>query len=190
MATAFVVFMLAAQPTFAATKFGANLSGGPWFVSNAYPGQLCDHELNGGSGTESCTWILNQAFNGGSATAPVSGTINKVKIISGKAGSFKLVLAQKSGSNFKVVSRSATVSYSTDPCTNSGGCTVRKFSISPMSVKAGYYVGIQTNKTSMLRCDSGGARTYLFTPPLAPGGGYTAPSGSTGCYLLLQVVYS
>ncbi len=181
---------LAAQPVSASnTKFGAKVANG-LFPSNAYPGQLCDHEIDGGSSTYSCTWILNQAYGGGTLTAPQNGTINKVKIIGGHSGSFKLVLAQKSGSQFKVISRSSTISYPTDPCTNGGGCTVRKISIPSMTVKTGYYVGIETNKTSTLRCDSGGSKIYLFTPPLAPGGGYTTPTGDSGCWLLVQVVYS
>ena len=184
------MLFMAAQPVGAATtKFGAKVANG-LFPSNAYPGTLCDHEIDGGSDSYACTWILNQAYGGGTVTAPKNGTINKLKIIGGQGGSFKFVIAQKSGSTFKVLSRSATISYPTDPCNNNGGCTVRKISIPAMTVKTGNYIGIQATKSSMLRCDSGGARTYLFTPTLAPGGGFTNPTDSSGCFLLLQAVYS
>ena len=53
------MLFMAAQPVGAATlKFGSKLSGGPWFPSNAYPGTYCDHEIDGGSDTYACTWIL------------------------------------------------------------------------------------------------------------------------------------
>ncbi len=182
------LIVLAAQPVDASTlKFGAKLANGI-FPSNAYPGTLCDHEIDGGSDVYACTWILLTAYNGGSVTAPQNGQINKVKIINGQSGSFKLVLAQKNASGqFKVVSRSTTINYATDPCTVD--CVVHKFSISPMNVTKGMYVGIQATKTSMLRCDSGGNKIALFTPTLAPGGGYTTPTDFSGCYLLVQVVY-
>src|SRR5512132_391887 len=47
-------FFLVAQPVSAAGGFGAKLSGGPWFPSNAYPGTWCDHEIDGGSDTYRC----------------------------------------------------------------------------------------------------------------------------------------
>jgi len=183
-----VMLLVAAQPAFAATtKFGAKVAPG-FDPSNAYPGTYCDHEIDGGSDTYACTWILNQAFNGGTATAPKNGTINKIKIINGKAGSFKVVIAHKSGSQFKVVARSAKVSYTTDPC--SPDCSVHTYNITPLAVKTGEYVGIQAAKTSTLRCDSNGTRTALFTPPMAPGGSYTTPTEYSGCFLLVQAIYA
>jgi hypothetical protein len=184
-----VMMLIAAQPAFAATaKFGAKLGTGT-FPSNAYPGTLCDHEIDGGSGTYACTWILLTAFNGGTVTAPKNGTINKVKIVNGNGGSFKVVVARKNGSGqFKVVGRSAKVSYPTDQCPFD--CTTHTFSVTPLSVQTGDYIGIQTAKTSMLRCDSGGNKIALFTPVLAPGGAYTSPTDYSGCYLLLEAVYA
>lgn len=186
---AFAAFVIAAQPAFAATaKFGAKLSNGV-FPSNAYPGTYCDHELYGGNNTYACTWIMLTAFNGGSPTAPKDGTINKVKIINGQGGSFKIVVARKSQTTqFKVVGRSTKISYATDKC--EPDCTVHKYSFPGLKVKAGDYIGIQAAKTSTLRCDSGGNKIALFTPKLPVGGSYTTPSGYSGCYLLIQVVYA
>ena len=185
------MLFMAAQPVGAATaKVGSKLTNG-LFPSNAYPGQLCDHEIDGGSDSYACTWILNQAYGtGGTATAPQNGTINKLKIIGGQGGSFKFVIAQKSGSSFKVLSRSANITYPTDPCNNNGGCTIRKISIAPQAIKTGNYIGIQATKVSFLRCDSGGARINLFTPVLNPGGGFVNPTDTSGCFMLLQAVYA
>ena len=116
---------MAAQPVGAATtKFGAKVANG-LFPSNAYPGTLCDHEIERRQRFIRMHVDPNQAYGGGTVTAPENGTINKLKIIAGQGGSFKFVIAQKSGSTFKVLSRSATISYPTDPCNNNGGCTVR-----------------------------------------------------------------
>jgi hypothetical protein len=183
-----LLLLLAVQPVEAATaKFGAKLTAGT-FPSNAYPGTWCDHEIDGGSDTYACTWILLTAFNGGSPTAPQNGFINKVKIVNGQGGSFKVVTARKNGSGqFKVVSASAKVTYSTDQC--DPDCSVHTYNITPLQVATGDYIGIKTKKTSTLRCDSGGNKIALFTPPLPVSGGYTTPTDYSGCYLLLTAVY-
>ena len=73
------MLVLAFQSVSATTvKFGAKVAAG-YDPSNAYPGIWCDHEIDGGSDTYGCTWILNQALNGGTVSAPQSGHINKVK---------------------------------------------------------------------------------------------------------------
>jgi hypothetical protein len=183
-----VLMLLTVQPVSAASvKFGAKLVAGT-FPSNAYTGQLCDHEIDGGSDTYACTWILQTAFNGGSATAPKNGFINKVRIVNGQGGSFKFVVARKNASGqFKVLRTSAKIYYSTDQC--DPDCSVHAHSISPLQVSTGDYIGIKAAKTSMLRCDSGGNKIALFTPPLAVGGAYTTPTDFSGCFLMLQAMY-
>ena len=185
------MLVLAFQTVDAATvKFGAKLAAGQ-FPDNAYQGTLCDHEISGGSGTYACTWILTQAYNGGTVTAPKNGTINKVKIVNGKSGSFRFVIARKNASGqFKVLRRSASISYATDNCPEPFNCSVHTYSIAGLAISTGDYIGIQAAKTSMLNCNSGGSRTALFTPTLAAGGAYTTPTDYSGCFLLLQAVYS
>lgn len=183
------LLLVAAMPVDAATvKFGAKVAPG-YFPSNAYQGTYCDHEIDGGSDTYACTWILMQAFNGGTATAPKNGTINKVRIINGQGGSFKFVIARKNASGqFKVLRRSAKIYYSTDQC--NPDCVVHPYSIAPLAVSTGDYLGIQTPKASTLRCDSGGNKIALFKPPMAPGGAFTTPTEYSGCWLLVQAVYA
>src|SRR4051812_20322292 len=185
------MLVLAFQTVDAATvKFGAKLAAGQ-YPDNAYSGTLCDHEVDGGSGTYACTWVLNQAFNGGTATAPKNGFINKVKIVNGAAGSFKLVIARKNASGqFKVLRKSTSVSYTKDNCPEPFNCSVHTYSIPSLQISTGDYIGIQTSRTSMLNCNSGGSRTALFTPTLAAGASYTTPTAYSGCFLLLTAVNS
>jgi hypothetical protein len=187
LALAALLIIAVAPVSAATTKFGAKVAPG-YFPSNAYPGTLCDHELDGGSDIYPCTWILNQAFNGGTVTAPKNGYINKLRTINGQGGAFKFVIAQRNGAGqFKVLRMSAKINYATDPC--NPDCVVHKYNIAPMQVSTGNYIGIQATKTSMLRCDSGGPKILLFRPPLPTNGPYTAPTDDSGCWLLLQAVY-
>lgn len=185
------MLLVAAQPVDAATvKFGAKLTNGV-FPSNTYPGTYCDHEIDGGSSTYACTWILLTPFNNTTpgATAPKNGTVNKVRIINGQGGSFKFVIAQKNASGkFKVLRSTAKVNYATDQC--DPDCVVHTYSFPGLSVATGNYIGIQTAKTSTLRCDSGGNKTALFTPTLPVGGGFTTPTDYSGCFHLVQAVYA
>jgi hypothetical protein len=185
-----VMMLIAAQPAFAATaKFGAKLGSGT-FTDNAYSGTYCDHEIDGGSDTYACTWILLNSFGGGSVTAPKNGKVNKVKFVAGHGGSFKLVIARKNASGqFKVTAASAKITYGTDNCLVD--CVTRTVSLgSSLNVSTGDYVGIQTNKTSMLKCNSGGNKIALLKPPAPVGGSYVTPTDYSGCFLLVTAVYA
>ena len=103
------MLLVAAQPAFAATtKFGAKLAAG---IDPSNSPVTCDHEIDGGDGTYACTWIMLARFNGGTLTAPKNGKINKVKLIAWSSGSFKLVFAKKSGSQFKVITVGPKIYY-------------------------------------------------------------------------------
>jgi len=186
------LFAVAAPPASAAVHFGANLSSLP-FPSNSYPGSYCDHLLNGGSATYSCTWIEDYAYNNNGLTgakAPSNGTIGKIKLIAGHSGSFRLFIARyKPGTHEgKVVRKGPTINYATDPCDTD--CHVQTFNISALTVHTGDFLAFKTNKASFLRCDSGGNRVALFKPPLVVGDPLKAETGNDGCYVLLQAVYN
>jgi hypothetical protein len=185
-----VMMLIAAQPAFAATaKFGAKLGSGT-FPSNSYPGTYCDHEIDGGSDTYACTWILLNSFGGGSVTAPKNGKISKVKFVAGAAGSFKLVIARKNASGqFKVTAASAKINYGTDNCLVN--CVTRTVTLSSqLNVSTGDYVGVQGAKIGTLRCDSGGNKIALLKPPAPVGGSYVTPTDYSGCFLLVTAVYA
>jgi len=187
-------FLMAGQVTAAAgpVRFGANLNT-TMFPDNSYQGTTCDHVISGGSGTYSCTWVENQAKNSAtplaSARAPKDGFINKVRLIAGKGGSFKLFLARyKTSTNEgKVVKAGPTITYSTDPC--SPDCHIQTISISPLQVHKGDVLAIKTAKTSILSCNSGGNAIAVFKPALAVGGPLTPATDTDGCFMLLQAQY-
>ena len=79
----------ATTPTF----FGARLTSHSQ-PSNAQDGQSCDE--NGGIRHGSiCTWVAISAFeNGSHFKAPRTGTVKHVKLVSCKAGKFRLELAR------------------------------------------------------------------------------------------------
>src|SRR4051794_14057427 len=186
--------LLAGQVTAAAgpVRFGANLSSSI-FPDNAYSGRTCDNVISGGSGTYACTWIEDQTKNSAtpqaSARAPKDGFINKVRVIGGKAGSFKLFLARYKPATHqgKVVKAGPTVSYATDPC--SPDCHVQTISIAPLQVHKGDMLSIKASKTSILSCNSGGDGISLYHPALAVGAAFTTATDTDGCFLLLQAQY-
>jgi hypothetical protein len=179
------MLLVSAMPVDAATvKFGAKLAAG---VEPSNSPVTCDHELNGGSGTYACTWIMLSAYNGGTLTAPKTGTINKIKLIAWTSGSFKPVFAKKSASQFKVITVGPKVYYH-DGC--NPGCVVQTYNITPTTVHLGEYLGIQTGKGGPMRCNSGSPNIALFTPVLPAGGGYQTPDGYSGCQMMVQVVYA
>lgn len=179
------MLLTVAMPVDAATvKFGAKLAAG---IDPSNSPVTCDHELDGGSGTYACTWIMLSAYGGGTLTAPKTGTINKIKLIAWTTGSFKVVFAKKSGSQFKVVTVGPKVSYH-DGC--GVDCTVQTYNITPTTVHQGEYLGIQTFKGGPMRCNSGSPNIALFTPVLPAGGGYQTPDGYSGCQMMVTAIYS
>ena len=180
----FALLVAAAPVNAATTKFGAKLAAG---IDPSNSPVTCDHEIDGGNGTYACTWIMLNAFNGGTLTAPKTGQINKVKLIAWTDGSFKLVFAKKSGSKFKVVTVGPKVTYH-DGCP--GDCTVQTYNITPTTVHQGEVVGFQNFKGGAVRCDSGSSNIALFYPTLPAGGAYTTPTDYSGCKMLIQVVYA
>jgi len=179
------MLLTAAMPVdAAAVKFGAKLTAG---TDPSNSPVTCDHELNGGDGTYGCTWIMTNAFNGGTLTAPKNGKISKVKLIAWTTGSFKIGFAKKSGTQFKLVTLGPKVSYH-DGC--NPDCVVQTYSITPTTVHTGEYIAIQTGKGGPMRCDSGSTNIQLFYPVLVAGGAYANPTGHSGCHMMVQVVYA
>jgi len=186
--------LLAGQVTAAAgpVRFGANLNS-TMFPDNAYSGRTCDNVISGGSGTYGCTWIEAQAKNTAtplaSARAPKDGFINKIRVIGGQAGSFRLFLARYKPATHqgKVVKAGPTINYATDPC--NPDCHVQVISIAPLQVHKGDTLSIKTAKTSIISCNSGGDAISLYKPPLAVGGAFTTATDTDGCFLLLQAQY-
>ena len=178
----------ATAPTF----FGARLTTQSQ-PSNAGNGQSCDE--NGGIPHGStCTWVAITAFeNGSHFTAPRTGTVKHVKLVSCVAGKFRLQLASASPSTqqAKIVAQGPEITYvGQSPCggTNGDQYVVQSFPVN-LPVTKGDYIAIKAASTGTLSC-SGGDGFLLYAPPLPVGGPLKKAQSGASCDLLVQLSYS
>ena len=166
-----------------AKSFGSHLKDGIQ-PSNASTAHKCDPHPG-----DQCTRILLEGYSDGagvpSPTAQKDGTITKLRLIAGEAGSFRFLLgdAKPNQEKARVTYRGPRLSYN-----GSGNqYKVRTINVN-VPVHEGDYLGIEAKKTSMLRCSSGGPNQLLFQPPLMPGGSFQNADATDGCWLLLEAV--
>lgn len=181
------VFVASAAPV----RFGAKLTTD----TQPQPALWCD-EPNDTPPHPTCTWVMNEAFGrpAGGHKAPKNGTIGKVRIISCTPGTFRVQVArQVPGTNtYRIVRNGPVINYQGDPqgCGDDDDFVYQIESISTnFAVSKGDRIAIRTNQTGALRCGSGGDHTWLFDPPLAVGGGASAPTDDQGCFLLVEWQY-
>jgi hypothetical protein len=175
------------SPTF----FGAKLTTQSE-PSNAENGQSCDE--NGGIPHGStCTWVAISAFeNGSHFTAPRTGTVKHVKLVSCKAGKFRLQLARANPSTrkAKIVANGPEITYhGQSPCGGASGdhFVVQSFRVK-LRVAKGDYIAIKARSTGTLSC-SGGDGFLLYAPPLPVGGRFKKSHSGASCDLLVQLSY-
>jgi hypothetical protein len=173
------------------TFFGAKLTTQSE-PSNAENGQSCDE--NGGIPHGStCTWVAISAFeNGSHFTAPRTGTVKHVKLVSCKAGKFRLQLARANPSTrkAKIVANGPEITYhGQSPCGGASGdhFVVQSFRVR-LHVAKGDYIAIKTRSTGTLSC-SGGDGFLLYAPPLPVGGPLKKSHSGASCDLLVQLSY-
>src|SRR5262245_513279 len=169
-----------------AARFGSELTPDTQ-PSNAGDG----HECAPNPGT--CTWGMNEAYGrpDGGEISPITGTLKSIRLIAQVPGSFKLQILKVTGSNNsyqgKVVRQGPTINYQGQPAGNPDTYTIESFPVN-VPIKKGQRLGISTNKTSLLRCSSGGPTSLIWPPPLASGAGFRATDADDGCWLLLEGV--
>jgi hypothetical protein len=178
--------------TATATFFGAKLTTHSQ-PSNAQSGQSCDE--NGGIPPGStCTWVAITAFeNGSNFTAPRTGTVKHVKLVSCVAGKFRLQLAKANPSTqeAQIVAQGPEITYAgQSPCGGAGGNTyvVQSFPVN-LPVTKGDYIAIKAASTGTLSC-SGGDGFLLYAPPLPVGGPLKKSQAGASCDLLVQLSYN
>ncbi len=177
----------ATSPTF----FGAKLTSQSQ-PSNAENGQSCDENAGIPHGA-TCTWVAISAFeNGSHFTAPRTGTVKHVKLVSCKAGKFRLQLAQANPSARKarIVVNGPEITYAgQSPCGGASGdhYIVQSFKVN-LKVAKGDYVAIKARSTGTLSC-SGGDGFLLYGPPLPVGGPLKKTHSGASCDLLVQLSY-
>jgi hypothetical protein len=178
---------IATTPTF----FGAKLTSQSQ-PSNAENGQSCDENAGIRPGS-TCTWVAISAFeNGSHFTAPKTGTVKHVKLVSCKAGRFRLQLAKASPSARKarIVVNGPEITYrGQSPCGGASGdhYVVQSFRVN-VHVAKGDYIAIKARSTGTLSC-SGGDGFLLYAPPLAVGGSLKKSHSGASCDLLVQLSY-
>jgi hypothetical protein len=177
----------ATSPSF----FGAKLTTQSQ-PSNAENGQSCDE--NGGIRHGStCTWVAISAFeNGSHFTAPRTGTIRHVKLVSCVKGKFRLQLAKAhpGARKAKIVANGPEISYhGQSPCGGANGdhYIVQRFRVK-LHVAKGDYIAIKARSTGTLSC-SGGDGFLLYAPPLRVGGPFRKSHSGASCDLLVQLSY-
>lgn len=177
----------ATTPTF----FGAKLTSQSQ-PSNAENGQSCDENAGIRHGS-TCTWVAISAFeNGSNFTAPKTGTVKHVKLVSCEAGSFRLQLAKASPSarNARIVVNGPEITYrGQSPCGGASGdhYVVQSFRVN-LHVAKGDYIAIKARSTGTLSC-SGGDGFLLYAPPLPVGGSLKKSHSGASCDLLVQLSY-
>ena len=177
----------ATTPTF----FGAKLTSHSQ-PSNAENGQSCDENAGIHHGA-TCTWVAISAFeNGSHFTAPKTGTVKHVKLVSCKAGKFRLQLAQANPSarKAKIVLNGPEITYKgQSPCGGSGGdhFIVQSFKVN-FKVTKGDLIAIKARSAGTLSC-SGGDGFLLYAPPLPVGGPFKKSHSGASCDLLVQLSY-
>jgi hypothetical protein len=177
----------ATRPSF----FGAKLTSQSQ-PSNAENGQSCDE--NGGiSHGSTCTWVAITAFeNGSHFTAPRTGTVKHVKLVSCVKGKFRLQLAKAhpGARKAQIVVNGPEISYrGQSPCGGASGdhYVVQSFRVKLRVVK-GDYIAIKAASTGTLSC-SGGDGFLLYAPPLRVGGPLRKSHSGASCDLLVQLSY-
>jgi hypothetical protein len=177
----------AATPTF----FGAKLTTQSQ-PSNAENGQSCDE--NGGiPDRATCTWVAISAFeNGSNFTAPTTGTVKHVKLVSCVAGKFRLQLARAipHAREAKIVANGPEISYKGQTlCGGANGdhYVVQSFRVN-LHVAKGEFIAIKAQSTGTLSC-SGGDGFLLYAPPLPVGGPLKKSHSGASCDLLVQLSY-
>jgi hypothetical protein len=178
----------ATTPTF----FGAKLTSQSQ-PSNAQNGQSCD-ENRGIPHGSTCTWVAITAFeNGSHFTAPRTGTVKHVKLVSCVAGKFRLQLANAnlSTQEAQIVAQGPEITYAgQSPCGGAGGdqYVVQSFPVN-LPVTKGDYIAIKAKSTGTLSC-SGGDGFLLYAPPLPVGGPLKKSHSGASCDLLVQLSYN
>jgi hypothetical protein len=148
-----------------------------------------------------CTWVAGEAFeNGSHATAPMNGTLHKVKLISCSAGKFTLQMVKKNANGKYALGRTdnQVINYKADPRqidgnpdTECGGpdgddYLIQTFTIS-LAVKKGEYIAVRTGKLGTIRCS--GQDLPIYYPALSSTTNFRTKTTGGGCGMLVRVIY-
>lgn len=161
--------------------FGADLDTNA-FPSNAFSGQTCPDP-------GACTRVMNRAYGGGLIEAPKAGYVDKIKLIAGTPGSFRLFFVKvKPGTHeAKAVKKGPIISYQGQPDSDTP-MVIETFDISDIKVEKGWRLAIKSSSSSLLRCDSGNG-SFTYQPGLTVGAAYRDETDNSSCAILIKAIY-
>ena len=163
-------------------RFGAKLTTNTQ-PSNSSPAHDCEPTEG-----QSCTRVMTKAYGRTSAKAPKDGTIGKIRLIAGDAGSLRVYMAKvKDGTKAKVVYQGPKLDFDGQP-NNAVDYKIETFNVT-IPVKAGQVLAFKSTTTSVLRCDSGGTRQLILQPYLQVGQSYQQADDTDGCFMLIEAQY-
>jgi hypothetical protein len=164
-------------------RFGAKLTTNTQ-PSNSSPAWDC--EPNAG---QSCTRVMTEAYGRGTPKAPKDGTIVKIRLIAGEAGSLTVFIAKvKDDIKAKVVRKGPTLHFNGQP-EDGLDYTIEKFPVN-IHVNKGEVLAFKSTTTSVLRCNGGGNHQLIFQPRLVVGDPYQQADETDGCYMLIEAQYA
>ena len=181
--------LLALPATSGAFKFGATLDREP---DNSAPPHSCEQDAEVPS---PCTRVLVRSETGlvdGNLTSPKAGKLTKIRVRAGAAGKVRFKLVRLKDANpaaGTIKGKAVAKSKQFDVQGNGFDATnaTESFSVN-MTVRKGDYLAVDSSKTSVLRCTSGGVRQFLFSPPLAVGDPFRTTKATGSCTLMVQAV--
>jgi hypothetical protein len=168
--------------------FGSTLSQPPTVTDPV----TCDTSGVTASDDGPCTRVaLGYAATGavaGRVSAPVSGTIKRVRVRAAKPATVRLTLVRvrnldRPGAEAegRAVSRGALLRVQAErPSRPIESCPVN------LKVHKGDYLALEGSAFNALRCQGGDSEQLLFNPPLAPFGAWTRNTEFDDCTLLVQ----
>ena len=103
-------------------------------------------------------------------------------------GHFKLGIAKiKGNQKAKKVEQGPKIAY-TGSNPNANTYKVESFKVN-LPIKKGQVLTAQAKKISFVRCSSGGDNTLIYQPPLSVNAPFASPTGTDGCWMLLEAFY-
>jgi hypothetical protein len=174
----------------ASTSFGADVN------SSVEPSYSTSHNKCTGLAYlhAACTWVLDEGLgNVGGEKAPQSGKLERIKLIAGAPGSFRLQLVKVRDSDraAKVITDGPKIHYQGQDGSSANGYEVEKFAIQGVHVHAGEQLAVAAKSTSAMQCGPMGSKTVgsstiIYSPVLQVGNAIQGLGSANGCHLLIE----
>jgi hypothetical protein len=191
-----VSLSLCAAAAAAPVRFGAVLRNADGTVrepANSNPPHTCD-ESGANAPTPACTHVAvrygDTGAVAGHVTAPRTGYITRISLISGSAGAVRVKLVRARSIDFGQGSGQAKLDTS-GPTLHLRGlgfstpAQIESFKVH-VRVHRGDYLALDSASLSALTCTSGSTEQLLFSPVLQVGGGFADSSSADNCTMLVQ----